>query len=125
MTSSLCSCNPSVKLNPDNLQCRLIAFDKFHTKYKFENHVTRNDVIMMSLGKQWKNADLREISQIIYRLKGLDESYPKMEVLSNLSNFVSFGSYSSRGIAQVVKFNTRTLHHTFARVVIPFWYLSS
>ena len=31
---------------------------------------------------------IREISQIIYHSKGLDESYPKMQVLSNLSNFV-------------------------------------
>ena len=35
-----------------------------------------------------KNADVREISQIIYHSKGLDESYLKMQVLSNLSNFV-------------------------------------
>ena len=27
---------------------------------------------------QWENADLRETSQIIYRSKGRDESYPKM-----------------------------------------------
>ena len=47
---------------------------------------------MMSLPKQWKNADVREISQIIHHSKGLDESYPKMQVLSNLSNFVkSYG----------------------------------
>ena len=32
--------------------------------------------------------DVREISQIIYHSKGLAESYPKMCVLSNLSNFV-------------------------------------
>ena len=40
------------------------------------------------MSKQWKNADIREISQIIYHLKGLNESYPKMQVLSNLGNFV-------------------------------------
>ena len=36
---------------------------------KFENHVTRNDVIMMSLPnneKQWKNADLGGTKQYIY-----------------------------------------------------------
>ena len=39
--------------------------------------------------------DVREISQIINHLKGLDESYPKMQVLSNLSNFVnSYGHLS-------------------------------
>ena len=35
--------------------------------------MTRNDVIMMSLPKT---------------MKGLDERYPKMQMLSNLSNFV-------------------------------------
>ena len=50
---------------------------------------------MMSLPKQWKNADVREISQIIYHSKGLDESYPKMHVSSNLSNCVkSYGHLS-------------------------------
>ena len=34
--------------------CRLIAFGKFHKISKFENHVTRNDVIMMSLPKTMK-----------------------------------------------------------------------
>ena len=56
MTSSLCFCDPSVKLEPDNLctalkLCRLISFDKFHKICRFENHVTTNDVIMMSLLK--------------------------------------------------------------------------
>ena len=40
--------------------------------------MTRNDVIMTSLPKQWKNADLRETKQLIYHSKGIDESYPKM-----------------------------------------------
>ena len=35
-----------------------------------------------------ENSDLRETSQMIYHSKGLDESYPEMEVLSNLSKFV-------------------------------------
>ena len=49
----------------------------------------------MSLPKQWRNADVREISQIIYHSKVLGESYPKMQVLSNLSNFVkSYGHLS-------------------------------
>ena len=39
--------------------------------------------------------DVRETSQIINHSKGLDESYPKMQVLSNLSNFVkSYGHLS-------------------------------
>ena len=42
-----------------------------------------------------KNADVRETSQIIYHWKSLDESYPKMQVLSKLSNFVkSYGHLS-------------------------------
>ena len=49
----------------------------------------------MSLPKQWKNADVREISQIIYHWKGLDESYPKVQILSNLLNCVkSCGHFS-------------------------------
>ena len=35
-----------------------------------------------------KNADVRETSQIIYHSKGLDKSYPKMQALSDLSNFL-------------------------------------
>ena len=66
----------------------MIAFAKFDKICKFEDHVTINDVIMMSLPKTMKNADVRETSQVIYRSKGLDESYPKMQVLSNLSNIV-------------------------------------
>ena len=38
---------------------------------------------------------VREINRIIYHSKGLDESYPKMQILSNLSNFVkSYGHLS-------------------------------
>ena len=47
---------------------------------------------MTSLSKQWKNADLCETKQIIYVLKGIDESYPKMYFLLNLSHYVkSYG----------------------------------
>ena len=75
MTSPLSFCNSFIKLDPYNLQaCRLIALGTFHKTCKFENHVTRNDVIMMSLPKQWQNADVRESSQIIYHSEGLDES---------------------------------------------------
>ena len=72
------------------------ADSKVHKICKFENHVTRNDVIMMSLPKrQWNNAGVRETSQIIHHSKGLDESFSKMYVLSNWSNFVnSYGHLS-------------------------------
>ena len=50
---------------------------------------------MMSLPKTMENADVREISQIMHHSKSLDVSYPKMQVLSNLSNFVkSYGHLS-------------------------------
>ena len=43
---------------------------------------------MTSLPKQWQNSDLRETKQIIYHSKGIDESYPKMCFLLNLSHCV-------------------------------------
>ena len=49
-----------------------------------DKKLRHNDVIT----KNNENADVRETSQIIYHSKGLDESYPKMHVLSILSNFV-------------------------------------
>ena len=65
--------------------CRLIVSLKFHKICKFENHVTRNEVIMMSLPKQWKqweNADLRRTKHNIYSSKDFDESYPKCNFYS-------------------------------------------
>ena len=59
--------------------CRLIAYPKFHKIRQFENHVTRNDVIMMLLPNTMGNVDLRETSQIIYQSKGLEETYKKCE----------------------------------------------
>ena len=60
---------------------KLMVHSKFHKICKFENHVTRNDVIMTSLPKtmekQWGNADLHETKQIIYHSKCIDENYPK------------------------------------------------
>ena len=42
-----------------------------------------------------ENADVRETSQIICHSNGLAESFPKMQVLSNLSNFLkSYGHLS-------------------------------
>ena len=49
---------------------------------QIENHVIRNDVIMMSLPKQWENADVQETSYIIGKV--LTRAIQK----SNLSNFV-------------------------------------
>ena len=49
----------------------------------------------MSLPKTMKNADVQETSQIIYHWKDRDERYPKMQILSNLSNIVkSYGHLS-------------------------------
>ena len=78
--------------------CRPIVFSKFHKTCKFEDHVKRNDFIMMSLPKT-KNADVRETSQIRCHSKGLDESYPKTQVLSNVSNFVKSYGHSSEILA--------------------------
>ena len=70
---------------------KLIVHSKFHRICKFENHVTRDDVIMMSLAKtmekQWGNADLLETKQIIYQSKSIDVSYPKMYFLLDLSHY--------------------------------------
>ena len=41
-----------------------------------------------TMGKQWGNADLRETKQIKDHSKGIDESYPKMYFLLNLSLYV-------------------------------------
>ena len=47
---------------------------------------------MTSLPKTMENADLREMKQIIYHSKGIDESRPKMYFLLNLSHYVkSYG----------------------------------
>ena len=43
---------------------------------------------MTILQKQWQNLDLCETKQIIYHLKGTDESYAKMYFLLNLSHYV-------------------------------------
>ena len=96
MTSSLCfyeSAYQTCQRQPKKLKLgKLIVHSKSHKICKFENHVTRNDVIMTSLPKQWKNVNLRETKQIIYHSKGIDESYPKMYFLLNLSHCVkSYG----------------------------------
>ena len=92
MMSSLClseSVSKTCQRQPRELKLRmLIAHLKFDKICKLENHVTKNDVIMTSNQKQWKNADLRKTKQIIYHSKGIDESYPKMYFLLNLSHYV-------------------------------------
>ena len=40
--------------------------------------MTGTDGIMMSLKKQWENADLGGTKQNIYRSKGFDENYSKI-----------------------------------------------
>ena len=96
MTSSLCfykSVYKACQQQPTELKLgKLIVHSKFHKLRKFGNHVTRNDVIMTSLQKTMENADLRETKQFIYHSKGIDESYPKMYFLLNLSHYVkSYG----------------------------------
>ena len=66
---------------------------------KFENHVTRNDVIMTSLPKTMENADVLETKQIIYYSKGIDESHPKMYILLNLSHYVKRYGHLSQILA--------------------------
>ena len=51
-------------------------------KWHHTNVITKNN------GKQWENAALRGTKQNIYRSKGFDESYPKMQLLLNFSHCV-------------------------------------
>ena len=82
---------------------KLIIHSNLHKITKFENHVTRNDVIMTSLPKtmekQWGNADLRISKQIICHSKGIDESLPKMYFLLNLSHYVKSCGHFCRILA--------------------------
>ena len=66
---------------------------------KFENHLTRNDVIMTSLPN---DADLLETKQIIYHSKGIDDRYPKMYFLLNFSHYVK----SYEHLCQILTFFT-------------------
>ena len=56
---------------------KMIAHSRFHRICKFENHVTRNNVIMTSLPKTMEKCGPPRNQQIIYHSKGIDESYPK------------------------------------------------
>ena len=79
MTSSLCFSESVYKTwqrQPTELKLgKLIVHSKFNKWCKFENHVTRNDVIMTSLPKTMEKC--RETNQIVYHSKGIDESYKK------------------------------------------------
>ena len=104
--SSLCFYESVYKIcqqQPTELKLsKLIVQSKFHKIYKFENHVTRNDVIMTSLPKTMENADLRETKQTVHYSKGIDESYPKLYFLFNLSHYVK----SYRHLCQFLAFFT-------------------
>ena len=96
MTSSLCfyeSVYKTCQRQATELKLgKLIVHSKFHKICKCENHVTRNDVIMTSLPKTMEKCGPRETKQIIHHSKGIDESYPKMYFLLNLSHYVkSYG----------------------------------
>ena len=97
ITSLLCfseSVYKTCQQQPTGLKLgKLIVLSKFHKICKLENHVTRNDVVMTSLPKTMENADLRETKQIIYHPKGIDESYPEMYFLLNLSHYVKSYGY--------------------------------
>ena len=54
---------------------------------------------MTSLLKQWENSDLRETRQIIYHLKGNDESFPKMYFLLKLSDLIKRYGHLSKILA--------------------------
>ena len=76
--------------------------------------MTTNDVITMSLPKtmekQWGNADLRETKQIIYQSKGINESYPKIYFLLNLSHYVK----SCGHFCQILAFFTMPAHQIWS-----------
>ena len=66
----------------------------FYKISKFENHIRKNDVIMMSLRKTMEKFGPPQTRQIIYHSKGTDKSYPKMYFLLNLSHCVkSYGHF--------------------------------
>ena len=71
--------------------------------------------------KQWGNADLSETKQIIYQLKGIDESYPKFESLCQmlwafLSNFGIF--YNAHSPNMVISRDPRSKFRKFFNFVL-------
>ena len=81
MMSSLCfteSVYKTCQRQPTELKLgRLIAHLKFHKISKFENHVTRNDVIIASLPKTMGNEDLRERNKLDITRKVLKRAIQK------------------------------------------------
>ena len=75
----------TIQASPMKL-CTFIVLRKAYqnTKRKFRN--LAYDVTMTSLLKQWENLDFRKTRKIGYRLKGNDESFPKMYFLLKLSD---------------------------------------
>ena len=97
MTSSLCfyeSVYKTCQRKSTELKIgKLIVHSKFHKICKFENRVRRNEVIMTSLPKTIeKSGPPRNQTNYINYSKGIDESYPKIYFLLNLSHYVkSYG----------------------------------
>ena len=96
MTSSLCfyeSVCKTCQQQPTELKLgKFIVHSEFPKIGKLENHVTRNDVIMTSLPKTMEKCGPPQTKQIIYHSKGIDECYPKMYFLLNMSHYVkSYG----------------------------------
>ena len=96
ITSSLCFLNLSIKncqRQPAALKlCRLIVHLKFYKICKFQSHVTRNKVIMMSLTKtmenKWKMRTSAEPNKIYIGGKVLMRAIQKCNLLLNLSHCV-------------------------------------
>ena len=57
--------------------CRVMILIKAYQNTKEIFRSLAFDITTASLLKQWENLDLREIRQIIYHLKGNDESFPR------------------------------------------------
>ena len=92
---------------------KLIVHSKFHKIYKFENHVTRNDVIMMSLPKTMETMGKcgpPRNQQIICQSKGIGESCPKMYFILNLSHYVK----SCGHFGQILAFFTMPTHQIWS-----------
>ena len=96
MTSSLCFYEPVYKTcqeQPTELKFgKLTAHSKFHKIQKFENHVTRNDVIMTSLPKTMEKCGPRrnQTNDIIQKV--LMRAIQKCTFLLNVSHYVkSYG----------------------------------
>ena len=88
----------------------LIAYIMFYKICKFESSTIRNDVIT----KTRQNSDIHETKQIIYQLKDIDKSYPKMYFLLNLSHYVkSYGHF-----CQILAFLRYPAHQIWSCYVI-------